>query len=289
MAAVLIAFFLLLPALRSSAAQPFAVLIAPGTVKQGGVAVIEVLPFSPTATATVIATVGGAKVGFLARGGRYYGFFGAHAKAKAGEYPFSLTMAGVRATTTLRVAARAFPETKLVVTPPLQAKGYTPTKIAQNLAAKDNPTLAAASRVFTAQPYFMDAFVFPLAKVADVGAFGNFRESGGMKLQHLGVDLEAAQGTPVRAVNDGVVTLRTELVNYGKTLVVDHGVGIYSFYLHLNEFKVRKGERVSRGQTIALSGNTGYSIEPHLHLSMSIAGASVDPLKFIALTQEALR
>ncbi|TSD01862.1 MAG: peptidase M23, partial [Parcubacteria group bacterium Athens0714_26] len=75
---------------------------------------------------------------------------------------------------------------------------------------------------------------------------------------------------------------------YGKTLIIDHGLGIFSLYLHLDEFKVLNGKGVKRGELVGLSGNTGYSISPHLHFSIKANGASVDPLKFIETTKKEL-
>ena len=97
----------------------------------------------------------------------------------------------------------------------------------------------------------------------------------------MGVDLEADIGTPIYAINGGIVRLSQELTNYGKTIVIDHGSGIFSLYLHIDEFKISEGKEVKRGDIIALSGNTGYSIAPHLHFGVKINGASVDPLRFI--------
>ncbi len=73
-----------------------------------------------------------------------------------------------------------------------------------------------------------------------------------------------------------------ELNTYGKTLIIDHGLGIYSLYLHLNKFKVLRGEQVEQGDVVGFSGNTGYSIAPHLHFSVKVNSSSVDPLRFIA-------
>jgi murein DD-endopeptidase MepM/ murein hydrolase activator NlpD len=100
-------------------------------------------------------------------------------------------------------------------------------------------------------------------------------------LRHLGVDLEAPLNTPVYAINDGIVKFAQNLSTYGKTIIIDHGFGIYSLYLHLNDFKVKENERVKRGEVIGLSGNTGYSLSPHLHFSIKIQGITVEPLNFI--------
>jgi len=119
-----------------------------------------------------------------------------------------------------------------------------------------------------------------------VGAFGNIRKNGEIRLQHLGVDLEAEEGDYVYSINSGKVCFAREMTNYGKTIVIDHGLGIFSIYLHLSEFEAETGQQVLKGEVIGLVGSTGYSLAPHLHLSLKVKGSSVDPLKFIEATQE---
>ncbi|MPW29238.1 peptidoglycan DD-metalloendopeptidase family protein [Agarivorans sp. B2Z047] len=95
---------------------------------------------------------------------------------------------------------------------------------------------------------------------------------------HNGADFGVAIGTPVLAAGDGVVT-RVENHPYaGKYIVIQHGGKYRSRYLHLNKFKVRKGQRVTRGQVIADSGNTGRSTGPHLHYEFHINGRAVNPM-----------
>jgi murein DD-endopeptidase MepM/ murein hydrolase activator NlpD len=97
--------------------------------------------------------------------------------------------------------------------------------------------------------------------------------------------LDAQTGTKVYAVNDGKVVLTYDFIDYGKTIVIDHGLGIFSLYLHLDKFNSQEGQKVKQGDVIAYSGNTGYSIAPHLHFSIKLNGASVDPLNFIEITK----
>ena len=125
-----------------------------------------------------------------------------------------------------------------------------------------------------------------MKKIQVVGDFGNIRKSESSSIQHLGVDLKADTGTPVYAVNDGVVRFSEDLNTYGKTLIIDHGLGIFSLYLHLNEFKVFSEQRIEQDDIMGFSGNTGYSIAPHLHFSIKVNGANIDPLKFIDLTEK---
>jgi hypothetical protein len=270
--------------------------VSPSTIPQGGTTFLIVTPTYPGGVTSVTGYIGSRKVSFFQYGGVWVGFYSAPAKAVPGTYRAALVLNGrypLRSTVTIKDAK--FPVTKLVVTDTLASQGYTPTSIAGNIAGNDSAMLAAASAHPVEAPFFTGAFRYPLegitgpATTMNVGAFGNYRQSGSVKLQHLGTDLDAASGTPVYAVNDGVITLATALVNYGNSVVIDHGARIFSVSMHLDRFAVSNGERVVKGQVIGYSGNTGYSIEPHLHLSMWVNGTSIDPLAFIAATQSAMR
>jgi murein DD-endopeptidase MepM/ murein hydrolase activator NlpD len=95
---------------------------------------------------------------------------------------------------------------------------------------------------------------------------------------HKGADFIAREGTPVLAQFHGVVESTYTSLNGGMTIVLDHGKGLRTVYLHLKEFKVKEGNEVKQGQTIAYSGNTGVrTTGPHLHFGIYIAGEAVDP------------
>ncbi len=96
---------------------------------------------------------------------------------------------------------------------------------------------------------------------------------------HNGTDFSLPIGTKVVAPGDGVVTLVTDHQFAGKYIVIDHGGKYRTRYLHLSKALVRKGQRVTRGQVIALSGNTGRSTGPHLHYEFHVNGKPVDPMK----------
>jgi len=86
---------------------------------------------------------------------------------------------------------------------------------------------------------------------------------------HAGVDFSAPQGTPVYAPGDGVVKkTKNSRRGYGNTIEIDHGYGYVTFYAHLKEIKVRKGQKVTRGELIATVGNSGKSTAPHLHYAV---------------------
>ncbi|MFQ5658641.1 MAG: M23 family metallopeptidase [Candidatus Methylomirabilales bacterium] len=103
----------------------------------------------------------------------------------------------------------------------------------------------------------------------------------GRRQRHTGIDIAAARGTPVLAPADGVVTYSGKLVGYGRAIVIDHGFGIKTFYGHNHQNKVKKGQRVARGQVIAAVGSSGYSTGSHLHYEVLVKDTPVNPLKYI--------
>jgi murein DD-endopeptidase MepM/ murein hydrolase activator NlpD len=209
--------------------------------------------------------------------------FGIDTKASPGAELFRLSfLDGSQIEKEIFIQKRSWSITELEVTQELTEQGYTPENITQHIVQNENVIVGEVISGYKDTPYFRQQFINPLKKSVIVGAFGNIRKSGASELQHLGVDLDAKVGTEVFTVNDGVVVLaRDDFRNYGKTLIIDHGLGIFSLYLHLNDIKVSLGQSVKRGELAALSGNTGYSIDPHLHFSIKIRSANVDPLRFI--------
>jgi murein DD-endopeptidase MepM/ murein hydrolase activator NlpD len=104
---------------------------------------------------------------------------------------------------------------------------------------------------------------------------------------HSGVDLEAEEGTPVLACNSGLVVLVDYHFFTGKSVILDHGWGLYSMYFHLSETLVKEGDRVSQGGTVGRVGSTGRSTNPHLHWGIRINGARVDPLSLPGVAKTA--
>jgi len=214
--------------------------------------------------------------------GKQIGIVGIDVRKTPGDYSLSVSIPNEdNIIKTITIKKRDFPVTELALTPELEEKGYTPSNIVENISTKEGVLIWQVLEKYTPESYFDKPFLYPLDSVINVGAFGNIRKKGDISLRHLGVDLGAAVGTPVYAVNDGIVSFVKELTVYGKMIIIDHGLGIYSLYLHLEEFKVAEGDKVNRGEVIGLSGSTGYSLGPHLHLSIKAKGASVDPLRFI--------
>lgn len=98
---------------------------------------------------------------------------------------------------------------------------------------------------------------------------------------HKGLDIASRRGTPVSAPADGVVTFMGKDGGYGNLMVIDHGYGITTRYGHLEKGLKKPGDRVRRGDHIALIGNTGRSTGPHLHYEVRVNGLPVNPEKYI--------
>ena len=124
-------------------------------------------------------------------------------------------------------------------------------------------------------------FIRPLKEIKITDVYGYSRDTLGYNIVHKGTDFRAPVGTEVFSMNDGIVKVARNYSSYGNTIIIDHGLGINTLYLHLSEFKVSEGDKVKRGQLIGLSGDTGYAVGAHLHLSIKINGISIDPEKFM--------
>ncbi|PIQ68658.1 MAG: hypothetical protein COV91_02985 [Candidatus Taylorbacteria bacterium CG11_big_fil_rev_8_21_14_0_20_46_11] len=161
--------------------------------------------------------------------------------------------------------------------------GNTPTAESNlmKMFVQENAILAQLTSTTT--PLWHDSFQYPLSDTRVSDSFGYVRQTGASTIFHRGTDFEADIGTPVYALSDGVVRLMRQFTAYGKIIVVDYGSNISAYYLHLSQMNVRKDELVEKGQVIGLSGDTGYALSPHLHLSIKIHGASIDPMKFFTL------
>jgi murein DD-endopeptidase MepM/ murein hydrolase activator NlpD len=103
----------------------------------------------------------------------------------------------------------------------------------------------------------------------------------GLREFHRGVDVATRRGTPVMAPADGVVIETGKDAGFGLFLRLEHGFSYKTFYAHLHEIVVKKGQKVRRGQMIARVGNTGRSTGPHLHYEIHLSGLPVNPIRYI--------
>lgn len=127
-------------------------------------------------------------------------------------------------------------------------------------------------------------FRIPLDGVTTGGNFGKRRVLNGQPgSPHSGVDFPSLTGTPIHAAQSGRVALAQELFFSGNTVVIDHGLGIYTFYGHLSEIDVKVGDQLQSGQVLGKVGATGRVTGPHLHWGLTIERARVNPLQLVRL------
>ena len=139
---------------------------------------------------------------------------------------------------------------------------------------------SSGNRLLLARP------VEPPLKAPLTSTFGLRRVLNGKpKSPHGGIDYKAKIGVPVPAAADGRVVLAENLYYSGNLVIIDHGLDIFTLYMHLSKFNCRAGQSVSRGQIIGYSGRSGRVTGPHLHWGVKINGVFVDPLEFARLSR----
>jgi murein DD-endopeptidase MepM/ murein hydrolase activator NlpD len=106
----------------------------------------------------------------------------------------------------------------------------------------------------------------------------NGKPTGSM---HAGLDQRAPMGTPIHAIDGGVVKIVAEWNLHGRTVAIDHGQGLESIYLHMSKIAVSQGAAVKKGDVIGYSGSTGRSNAPHLHWSIYVNSVAVNPLDWV--------
>jgi murein DD-endopeptidase MepM/ murein hydrolase activator NlpD len=177
------------------------------------------------------------------------------------------------------VAAAHYPFSTIKVAPAF----VEPPKEAQAAIEAADAAKKSAFSATDSNPLWSGRFI-PPAEAETSGVFGSARiYNGKKKSQHTGLDFRVSTGTPVQATNAGTVILARPLYFEGNCVMLDHGQGLLTIYMHLSEFKVKEGEKVAAGQLIALSGGTGRSTAPHLHFAVRWRGEYLDPRTLLEL------
>lgn len=266
--------------------SPAIIYVSSENPKQGDTIFIRV----KSGAGEITGNFGTEKLVFYKKGNssEWLAFLGIDADQNPGDYKiFVDTSDAEHLVKEIKVGVANFSLSLSVLAPSPEKTGYTNEKAVNNILKNDNPVLNKVLSKTTEEPYFKKSFSFPLSKMENSGlSFGRFINFAKYKIQHLGVDLRASKDTEIYAINDGKVVSAVDLSNYGKTVIIDHGLDIFSLYLHLDEFKVAEGDIVKKGQIIGLSGDTGYTTAPHLHFSVRVGGSRVDPVAFIETTKK---
>jgi murein DD-endopeptidase MepM/ murein hydrolase activator NlpD len=238
----------------------------PATLSQGGLVVVQLKPGSNL-------DVGGKQVHVGEDG---IAVFGA-GRDEQGPIVVTLTEPdGHRQTARIAITPRDWPIERVNGVP---AATVNPPPELVTRIQREQAAVTAVRKRDDDREDFLAGFQWPVRGRIS-GRFGNQRiYNGDPKAPHSGMDIAVPQGTPVRAPAAGIVTYaQPDLYLTGGTIVLDHGFGLSSNFLHLSRLEVNVGQHVTQGQVIALSGMTGRATGPHLHWGFNWFGVRLDPL-----------
>jgi murein DD-endopeptidase MepM/ murein hydrolase activator NlpD len=200
-----------------------------------------------------------------------------------GTYPVTVeTGAGAgprHATYDLAIAPRVFRTRRLTVNEAF----VTPPASEQARIEREAALLAEVWKTPAGERLWSTAFVRPVPQEAN-SAFGTRSIFNGKpRNAHGGADFLSPGGTPIHAPNAGRIAVARNLYFSGNTVIIDHGLGLFSMLAHMSAIDVHEGDRVTAGQVLGLVGATGRVTGPHLHWAVRTGGARVDPLSLLAL------
>ncbi len=214
----------------------------------------------------------------------WFALAGASLETKPGTYPIELhaeTAAGqaISFEKKIRVERQRYPRVLLKV----PGRYTAPSPEDQRQIEQDKETKTEVFKTLSSDREWKGSFALPVnAEISDV--FGVERVfNGSVQSTHQGLDFRVPGGTPVASVNRGRVILARPLFFEGNCVVIDHGQGLLTLYLHLSKFSVKEGDDVNKGQPIGLSGGTGRATGPHLHLAVRWQGVYLNPQVLLRL------
>lgn len=197
---------------------------------------------------------------------------------KIGSHRVRVIRGGRKLYLRLKVKKTQFPTTRLTL--PSERVFLSPSDIERVQQEQERLSLIWKE---VSERQWEKGFVIPLKN--DISTFfGTKRLINKKKLSiHKGVDIKGSVGEPVKASNKGKVIMTDELFFGGNTVIIDHGLGIYSIYMHLERFNVKLADVVSKEDVIGFVGETGRTLGAHLHFGMVVSGISINPISLINL------
>lgn len=167
----------------------------------------------------------------------------------------------------------------------LPPKQVTPPPEVYERIKKDNKLISKARAIDSKFDFFKEKFIYPIDKYIITGVYGSQRILNGKpRRPHYGIDFHAPEGTPVKAMMDGKVTLaENDMYFTGGTLIFDHGHGISTLFMHLKDIKVKVGQKVKQGQIVGTLGQSGRATGPHLDIRLNWFEIKLDPVTILNL------
>lgn len=268
------------PSPAQVAPSPISAQIAPSAVRQGRVAILTVSASMPV-TQLVVRFAG--RSWRLYRDGptTWQTILGTDPTTRTG--PHTVTIEAVaaggakvvmkRPVTVVRVA---FAQRRVTFDPDRQAL------LTKENVERERRLVGAALRVLHDQRLWEGTFAFPVPEgvSSPYGVLSIYQ--GVVRGFHSGADFPVPEGTPVRAANHGTVRLAAPLPLSGNAVMIDHGLGVVTSYLHLSAISVAAGQRVMKGDVVGAVGSTGLATGPHLHWGLRVNGVRVDPVPWAA-------
>ncbi len=258
-------------------AEPFQVEIFPSRVNPGDAFVIKVIDVRSEQLSEAVLNKNTFKFSRCGEG-CFIAIGAVGIDTKQGDYPIKLNIGGNKAGSILTVQHKEFPtinltlpEDKVILKPDDLKRAQKEAEKLKSIWPKESEKLWAGR------------FLMPLANKTST-QFGTKRIMNKKKISvHRGVDVKGGKGEPVKAFNKGKVVLAEELFFGGKTIILDHGQGIFSIYMHMSGFNAEPMDIVSKGKVIGFVGSSGRATGPHLHFGVKVQSINVNPVSLIEL------
>jgi len=161
----------------------------------------------------------------------------------------------------------------------LPQKKVTPPEEFYARIKRENLLIAKAREIDSDLSFFKENFIIPVDDAIITGVYGSQRILNGIpKWPHYGLDFAQKKGAPVKAMNNGIVTLAEKDLFYtGGTIIFDHGHGISTLYMHMNDLFVNVGDQINKGDIVGSVGASGRATGPHLDIRLNWFGTRLDP------------
>ncbi len=165
----------------------------------------------------------------------------------------------------------------------LPPKQVTPPPEVYEKIKKDNFLIGKARKIDSDIDFFRNKFIYPIDKYIITGVYGSQRILNGKpRRPHYGIDFHAPEGTPVKAMMDGKVTLsENDMYFTGGTIIFDHGHGVSTLYMHMKDIYVKKGQQIKKGEIVGTLGQSGRATGPHLDIRLNWFDVKLDPLTIL--------